>query len=110
VLGLQRALGRAPEVLAAPVRDMLAEPGLLVVANLPSGSSPALAALAPLADLTVAVLPADGAGVGTPPAAGDLRLLVQGTLRAVLGGGARAVAGAERGRAVLLPARPGRRR
>ncbi len=86
LLALWRALDRDPERLAAPVRDMLAEPGLLVVANLPPGSSPALTALAPLADLAVAVLPAGDAGTtADAPAAGALRFLGEGLLAAMLG-------------------------
>jgi cellulose synthase operon protein YhjQ len=58
-LRLATALEREPELLLAPVRAMLAEPGLLLVADLPPGPSQVLSLLAPLADLVVVVLLAD---------------------------------------------------
>jgi cellulose synthase operon protein YhjQ len=54
-----QALGASPELLAAPVREMLGMPDVLVVADLPAGPSPAFAAIAPLIDLLVMPLRGD---------------------------------------------------
>lgn len=86
-LELWVALDAEPELLAEPVHAMLAaDPGLVVVADLPPGPSASLAALAPMADLVVAVMLADGASAALLPELDSGRFLGQGTLGAVLGG------------------------
>jgi len=50
------ALEREPALLSGPMRDMLADPDLLVLADLPPGPSQALAVVAPLASVIVTVL------------------------------------------------------
>jgi cellulose synthase operon protein YhjQ len=79
-VALHAAIERAPELLAGPVRDMLADPGTLVVADLPPGASPVLAALAPLAALLVAVLLPDPASTALLPHIEQGRFLGRGTL------------------------------
>lgn len=58
-LWLQGAVGREPELLAGPLRAMLADPSVLVVADLPPGPSRALAVAAPWAALVAVVLRAE---------------------------------------------------
>ncbi len=53
-----------PDALAGPVRDMLADPDLVLLVDTPPGASAALSAIVPLIDLLVVVLLAD-AGSGT---------------------------------------------
>ena len=50
------ALERDPALLGGPVRDMLADPSLLVLADLPPGPSQPLAVVAPLASVIITVL------------------------------------------------------
>ncbi len=59
VLEISTLLLDRPELLTAPMREMLADPSLYVVVDTPPGPSPALMALAPLADLMLVVLLAD---------------------------------------------------
>lgn len=66
-LALASAQERMPERLTTPVREMLADPALLVVADLPPGPSRALDLLAPLADMLLIVLLADGHGAALMP-------------------------------------------
>lgn len=56
-----------PEILAAPVRDMLSDPSVIVVADLPPGTTSALAALVPLTDLMVTVLLVDAMSLAQIP-------------------------------------------
>jgi cellulose synthase operon protein YhjQ len=68
VLALQSSLIATPELLAAPMRDMLSDPRTVVVADTAPGVSAALVALQPLADLVVQVLLADaGSAAMLPP-------------------------------------------
>ena len=55
-LALAGVLERMPERLVAPLRGLLADPALLVVADLPPGPSRALELLAPLSDMVTLVL------------------------------------------------------
>ncbi|MFN7000736.1 MAG: cellulose biosynthesis protein BcsQ [Elioraea tepidiphila] len=82
-LDLHAAIGRNPEMLAGPVRQMLADPGTIVVADLPPGASPVLAALAPLASLLLAVLLPDSASTALLPDIDQGRFLGRGTLAAL---------------------------
>lgn len=64
---LNQALAATPEILAAPVRDMLSVQGVTIVADLPPGPSPALAALLPLIDLMVVPMLADAVSMAQIP-------------------------------------------
>ncbi|MBL6079946.1 AAA family ATPase [Belnapia sp. T18] len=81
-LRLAAALEREPELLLAPVRAMLAEPGLILVADLPPGPSQMLNLLAPLADLVVTVLLADANSAALVPEIDSGRFLGSGALSA----------------------------
>ncbi|MCO6415315.1 cellulose synthase operon protein YhjQ [Siccirubricoccus sp. KC 17139] len=83
-LALDAALERDPELLATPLASMLAEPGLLVIADLPPGPSRALAALVPQAALVLVALLADGGSVAQLPALRSGRFLGNGTLGSLL--------------------------
>jgi cellulose synthase operon protein YhjQ len=80
---LHAAIENDPDLLAAPVREMLAEPGTIVLADLPPGASPVLAALAPLASLLVAVLLPDAASTALLPDIDQGHFLGRGTLAAL---------------------------
>jgi cellulose synthase operon protein YhjQ len=69
-----------PELLAGPVREMLADPDLLIVVDSPPGPNPAMSALLPLADLTVVVLLADAASAAQLPLIASNRWLGRGRL------------------------------
>lgn len=58
-LELGAALLADPEILAGPVREMLAEPGQVLVVDSPPGPSASVSALMGLADLNVVVLLSD---------------------------------------------------
>ena len=79
-LQLGMALMNNPELLVAPVRDMLAEPSLIVVVDSAPGPSAEVNALAPLADLTVVVLLADAASASLLPQVASGRMHGRGTL------------------------------
>lgn len=81
-LRLAAALEREPELLLAPVRAMLATPGLVLLADLPPGPSQVLNLLAPLADLVVTVLLADATSAALVPEIDSGRFLGGGTLAA----------------------------
>ena len=81
-LELGMALLDHPELLVAPVREMLADPQLVVLLDSPPGASAALSALAPLADLLVVVLLADAASASLVPQVVGGRQLGRGTLAA----------------------------
>ena len=80
VLQLGVALLDDPELLAAPVRDMLAEPGLVVVVDSAPGSSAMVSAVASLADLTLMVLLADAGSASLMPQVASGRAHGRGTL------------------------------
>ncbi|MDN3568516.1 cellulose synthase operon protein YhjQ/BcsQ [Paeniroseomonas aquatica] len=83
-LGLAAALDRDPELLAAPMREILADPGLLVVADTAPGASQALSLLAPMAAMVVCVLLADATSAALLPEIDSGRFLGTGTLGALL--------------------------
>ena len=67
-MALAAAVGAEPELIAAPLRDLLSRPGLYVVADTMPGPTPMLAAVLPLADLVVTVLLGDAGSVSLIPA------------------------------------------
>lgn len=81
-LELARRLMDEPEILAGPVREMLADPRRIVVLDSPPGASAALSAVLPMIDLPVAVLLADGGSACLLPQIADGRFLGHGTLAA----------------------------
>lgn len=85
-LGLSSAIERDPELLAAPMRAILADPGLVVIADTPPGPSHALNLLAPMASLVVAVLLADATSAALVPEIDNGRFLGQGTMAALFAG------------------------
>jgi cellulose synthase operon protein YhjQ len=90
-LGLSSALERDPELLAAPLRSILADPGLLVIADTPPGPSHALNLLAPMASMVVAVLLADATSAALVPDIDNGRFLGSGTMAALFAGRLRVV-------------------
>lgn len=90
-LGLSAALERDPDLLAAPMRAILADPGLLVVADTPPGPSHALNLLAPMAAMVVCVLLADATSAALVPEIETGRFLGQGTMAALFAGRLRVV-------------------
>ena len=82
-LELQAEIARSPEILAGPVRLMLGEPDTIVLADLPPGASPVLAALSPLASLLLVVLLPDSASTALLPDIDQGRFLGRGTLAAL---------------------------
>jgi cellulose biosynthesis protein BcsQ len=81
-LATTAALERMPELLTAPLREMLADPTLLVIADLPPGPSRVLELVAPLASLVVVVLLADASGAALMPDIDSGRFLGLGALYA----------------------------
>ncbi|HEY4252771.1 MAG TPA: cellulose biosynthesis protein BcsQ [Roseomonas sp.] len=79
-LTLAAALDREPERLAAPLRQLMADPGLVIVIDTPPGPSQALAAVIPLVDTFIAVLLADAASTALLPQVETGGFLGQGTL------------------------------
>jgi len=79
---LAQLLWREPALLAEPVREMLAVPGLILVADSAPGPGPAMAALQPLADLQLLVLLADAGSAAMIPQIAANRHLGRGTLAA----------------------------
>ena len=59
---------QTPGLLNQPVREMLADRGVWIIADTPPGPSPMLAALLPLADLLVTVLLVDATSTSLIPA------------------------------------------
>ncbi len=84
-MGVAHALMNAPELLADPVREMLAVPGLIVVADSPPGPNPALAAISSMTDILVLVLLADAGSAALIPQIASNRVLGRGTLAARMG-------------------------
>ena len=66
-LGLVAALDRDADMLSAPMREMLAGTGLVVVADLPPGPSQALAILAPMATMVIGILQAEAISAALVP-------------------------------------------
>ncbi len=80
VLGLGAALERDPELLAGPMRSILSNPGLVVIADMPPGPSHALAALAPMSSVVLAVLKAEAISAALVPDVSSGRFLGSGVL------------------------------
>ena len=64
---LAAAVGTDPGLLGAPLRDLLARPGLVVVADTMPGPSPQLSATLPFADLVVTVMLVDAGSASLIP-------------------------------------------
>lgn len=84
-LATASALDQDPELLLGPLREMLADPALIIVADTPPGASGALSVLAPHAALVLAVLLADAASTALIPDIDSGRFLGRGTLGSLLG-------------------------
>lgn len=80
VLENAQALHQDPELLAGPVREMLADPELVVVVDSPPGPTSATGAILPFVDLMVVVLLADAASAAQIPAIVSNRWLGRGRL------------------------------
>lgn len=80
------ALERDPGLLAGPLREMLADPRLLVLADLPPGPSHTLAVAAPLASLIVTVLQSEAISAAILGEVESGRFLGGGTQAAMLAG------------------------
>ncbi|UFN47306.1 AAA family ATPase [Roseomonas sp. OT10] len=91
-LGLDVALERQPQLLTGPVRALLADGALTIVADMPPGPSQALAALAPIADMIVCVLAAEPMSAALVPEIESGRFL---------GGGVAGTAAGQRLRVVV---------
>lgn len=90
-LGLAAALERDPELLAAPMRAILSDPNLVVIADTPPGPSHALAVLVPMATMVVAVLQAEAISAALIPDIDSGRFLGSGTMAALFAGRLRVV-------------------
>jgi cellulose synthase operon protein YhjQ len=82
-LSLGRAIDADPERLAAPLRDLAADPGLTIVVDTAPGVSRTLFAVLPIADLILVPLLADGGSVATLPEIESGRFLGRGTMGAM---------------------------
>jgi cellulose synthase operon protein YhjQ len=69
-----------PELIAAPLRDILSDEGLVVVIDTAPGASPMTSAILPLCDLTAIVLLADAGSAAMIPQIANTRLASRGTL------------------------------
>lgn len=79
-LHLGMALLDCPELLATPVRDMLTDPGLVVIVDSAPGPSAAASAIAMLAELSVVVLLSDAGSASLIPQVVSGRAYGRGTL------------------------------
>ncbi|ONG42354.1 cellulose synthase, partial [Pseudoroseomonas deserti] len=80
------ALERDPGLLAEPLREMLADPRLLVLADLPPGPSHTLAVAAPLASVIVTVLQSEAISAAMLGEVESGRFLGGGTQAAIQAG------------------------
>jgi len=80
------ALENDPELLAAPLREMLADPNVLVVADMPPGPSQALSILTPMANLIVTVLRSEAISAAMLAEIEAGRFLGTGTMKALFSG------------------------
>jgi cellulose synthase operon protein YhjQ len=80
------ALDQDPSLLAGPVRDMLADPRVVVVADMPPGPSQALAILTPMAALVVTVLQSEAISAAMLGEIEAGRFLGHGTMAALFAG------------------------
>ena len=69
-----------PELLTAPLRDIAAQPGQIVVLDLPPGHSAALEAVLPMVDLVCLVLLADAGSAALMPLVVSGQVFGRGTL------------------------------
>jgi cellulose synthase operon protein YhjQ len=79
-LSLSAAVAQDPELLAEPMRAILSDPGLVVVADTPPGPSHALSVLVPMSAIVVAVLQAEAISAALVPDITSGRFLGGGTL------------------------------
>lgn len=79
-LEIAQALTNEPNLLADPVREMLAMPGVIVLVDSPPGPNAALAAITPYLDLMVVLLLADAGSAALIPQIANNRFLGRGTL------------------------------
>jgi len=79
---LATSLYEDPDLLAAPLRDMLSQPGLVVVVDTPPGPSAALEAVLPLSDLICLVLLSDAGSAAMMPGVVSGHVFGRGTLAA----------------------------
>lgn len=79
-------LERDPALLGGPLREMLADPQLLVLADLPPGPSQMLAVVAPLAAVLVTVLQSEAISAAMLHEVESGRFLGGGTMAALYGG------------------------
>jgi cellulose synthase operon protein YhjQ len=79
-LALATAVAQDPELIAGPMRAILSDPALVVVADTPPGPSGALSALTPMADVVAAVLQAEAISAALLPEITSGRFLGGGTL------------------------------
>jgi cellulose synthase operon protein YhjQ len=82
-LSLAQTLEQSPALLAAPLQEMLADPTLVVLADLPPGPSPALHILAGMAQAVLVVLLADAASAALLPRLAAGEYFGRGTLAAL---------------------------
>lgn len=90
-LGLAAALEHEPNLLVGPMRDILQDPDLFVIADTAPGPSHAIAVLAPMATLVVAVLQAEALSAALVPDIISGRFLGTGTLASLYAGRLRVV-------------------
>ena len=80
VLDIATALATWPELLAGPVRHMLADPELVLLVDTPPGPGSALASLYPMTDLMVLVLLADAGSASLVPQIAQNRFMGRGSM------------------------------
>ncbi|MDJ0388679.1 cellulose synthase operon protein YhjQ/BcsQ [Roseomonas sp. E05] len=80
------ALERDPALLGGPLREMLSDPRLLVLADLPPGPSQPLAVVAPLASVIVTVLQSEAISAAVLGEVESGRFLGSGTMAALIAG------------------------
>lgn len=83
-LALSHALERDPELLGAPLREMLKDPDQVVIVDTPPGISLAMSLVLPQADILLVPLLADGGSIAMLPDVESGRFLGQGTLGGML--------------------------
>jgi cellulose synthase operon protein YhjQ len=82
-LAMAQLLDRDPELLAGPLREILADPATIVVVDTPPGPSQALAVLIPMATMIVTVLQAQAISAALIPEIDSGRFLGGGTMAAL---------------------------
>lgn len=90
-LQINASLASNPALLADPVRRLLADPELILLADTPPGASQAMAAILPMAALVVVILLADAASTALLPQVESGAFLGQGTLANLVASRARFV-------------------